>query len=405
MIRRTSHSLKFATDFKTNKLNDFFIEYERVVNEFIDMFWSMDKLPSKVNSEMYNKIDSWLLGKAMKCAGNQAIKIVKSTWKKNSQLTYKKYKYLYAKCKKDNKNHFDILSLKWKEWSKDKSFRRRCTKPIFNGKTIELNSDLVQIQDNKKASEFDLWIRIGSVFGNRFSLILPTKKHKNFNEHLTNGFELKKSITLRKDYKGRYFVDLFLEKKEEDKPKVKSSTLGIDTGINKLFSLSNGTFLGTDIKKLLAKLNRKVQGSRRYERCIKEIKHYISYSVNQIDFSSLDLVVMEDLTNITKNTKGRTNKQLRKQLGHWNIKLVFDRIINKCELNRVWFELVNPQYTSQKCSRCQVIDKTSRKGEIYDCSHCGSVMDADTNASINILNRFLDKECTVPYEQKEIYCT
>lgn len=178
---------------------------------------------------------------------------------------------------------------------------------------------------------------------------------------------------------------------------MKSTTLDIDTGINKLFSLSDGTFLGTDIKRLLTKLNRKVQGSKRYERCLREIKHYIGQSANKIDFSTLDLVVMENLTNITKNTKGRTNKTLRKQLGHWNIKLVFDRITNKCELNRVWFELVNPQYTSQICSRCQVIDKTSKKGEIYECSHCGSIMDADTNASVNILNKFLDKEPTVLY--------
>ena len=214
MIRRTTHSLKFATNFKENKLDDFFNEYERVVNEFINMFWSLDKLPPKVNSEVYNQIESWLLGKAMKCAGNQAIKIVKSTWKKNSQITYKKYKYLYAKCKRKNRNISNILDKRWKEWSKDKSFRRRCTKPTFNGNTIELNSDLVRIQDNKKSTEFDLWIRIGSVFGNRFSLILPTKKHKNMNKHLANGFELRKSVTIRKDYKGRYFADLFLEKKD-----------------------------------------------------------------------------------------------------------------------------------------------------------------------------------------------
>ncbi len=403
MIRRTTHSLKFATNFKGNKLKDFFQEYERVVNKFIDLFWTLDKLPSKINSDIYHKIDSWLLGKAMKCAGNQAIKIVKSTWKKNSQLTYKKYKKLYSKCKKKDRNINGVLDKRWKEWSEDKKFRRRCTKPVFNGKTIELNSDLVRIQDNKKSTEFDLWIRIGSVFGNRFSLILPTKKHKNFNKHISNGFELKKSVMIRKDYKDRYFVDLFLEKNDnKDIVKKPDNSIGIDTGINKLFSLSDGNFLGTDIKRLLTKLNRKVQGSKRYNKCLAEIKHYIGYSVNQINFSSLDLIVMEDLTNITKNTKGRTNKILRKQLGHWNIKLVFDRIINKCELNRVWFELINPAYTSQKCSRCGVIRETSRKKEIYDCSHCGSVMDADTNASINILNRFLDKERIVPYEQKEI---
>lgn len=153
---------------------------------------------------------------------------------RNSQITYKKYKRLYSKCKKRNRNVNGILDMKWKEWSSDKTFRRRCTKPMFNGKTIELNSDLVRIQDSKKSSEFDLWIRIGSVFGSRFSLILPTKKHKNFNRHVNDGFGLKKSVTIRKDYKGRYFVDLFLEKKDEDKPKVKSSVLGIDTGINKL---------------------------------------------------------------------------------------------------------------------------------------------------------------------------
>ncbi len=29
MIRRTTHSLKFVTNFKENKLDDFFQEYER----------------------------------------------------------------------------------------------------------------------------------------------------------------------------------------------------------------------------------------------------------------------------------------------------------------------------------------------------------------------------------------
>ena len=42
----------------------------------------------------------------------------------------------------------------------------------------DLNSDLVRIQDADKSSEFDLWIRLGSIFGNRESLILPTKHHE-----------------------------------------------------------------------------------------------------------------------------------------------------------------------------------------------------------------------------------
>ncbi|MCK9544712.1 MAG: transposase, partial [Novosphingobium sp.] len=48
---------------------------------------------------------------------------------------------------------------------------------------------------------------------------------------------------------------------------------------------------------------------------------------------------------------------------------------------------VNPAYTSQTCSRCGSIHKESRKGEKYLCIDCGYELDADLNASINILHR------------------
>lgn len=401
MIRRTSHNLKFITGFKKNKLKDFFNEYERVVNEFIKLMWGETRLPSKINSFHYHQIKSWLLGKAMKCAGNQAVKIIKSTKKKTSQLNYKKYKRLYAKCKKNNRNISGILDVKYSEWIVGKQLKNRVSQPIFKGSTIELNSDLVRIQDAKTSKEFDLWIRIGSVFGNRFSLILPMRKHKNLNKHLKNGFYLKKSITLRKDRLGRFYVDLFVEKKFEPVDSELVKYLGIDAGINKLLSLSDGTFIGTDFKRLLKKLNRRQQGSVRYNETLKEIKDYIGQSVNKIDFENLDLIVMENLKGITKNTKGHSSKILRKQLGHWNLNLLFDRITNKCEENRVLFELVNPKYTSLMCSSCGEIHKESRKGEIYSCISCGFELDSDTNASKNILNKFLNREFIVPYEQKD----
>jgi len=95
---------------------------------------------------------------------------------------------------------------------------------------------------------------------------------------------------------------------------------------------------------------------------------------------------------------------LRKQLGHWNLELVYERIQNKCEENRVFFAKVLSNYTSQGCSSCHVIDKKARKGERYSCVHCGNEVDADTNASINILNRFLGQELTVPATQEEKDC-
>ena len=48
------------------------------------------------------------------------------------------------------------------------------------------------------------------------------------------------------------------------------------------------------------------------------------------------------------------------------------------------FERVPPAYTSQKCNACGVVDKASRKGEVFRCTSCGHTDHADTNAAKNI---------------------
>lgn len=398
MKRRVSCSLNNFTRVKQNKLDEFFIEYQRVVNCFIDLYFEQDKLPSKIGSSEYHKVNSWLLGKAMKCAGNQAIKIIKSIRDKDKQLVYKQYKRVFAKCKKANRNHFGILDKVYSEWIKDKKINRKVNKPVFEKFVIDLNSDLISIQDSKKAKSFDLWIRVGSVFGNRYSLILPTKKHKQFNKMIANGFELAKSASLRK-IGNQYFVDLYFEKQDIPVKSVKSS-IGIDLGINKLLTLSDGRKLGVDIKRLINKLHRRKVGSRNYNQTLAEIKCYIGNSINKIGIENYDLIVMENLKNITKNTKGRVNKTTRKLLGNWNINLVYRRIEDKCGFRGTKLVFVNPEYTSQMCSSCGEIHKESRNGEIYECIKCGTALDADVNGAINILNRFKNEALTVPHNTK-----
>ena len=314
MIRRVSHTLNNSTNFKKSKLDDFFVEYSRLVNAFINLYWSAELPKSKANSEAYSQIDSWLMGKARKCAVNQAVKIVKSTQKKDKKKTYKQYKKVFTRAKKRDKK-WNLVAQRWSEWSKDKQFRHRIKMPIFKGNTIDLNSDLVRIQDNKKSTEFDLWVRLGSIFGDRFSLILPTKHHKRSRYFESNGFKQKKSITLRKDYRGRYFADLYWEKKTEE-VKPMSTALAVDIGINKLLSCSDGNKLGVELKGLLSKLNRKKQGSQRWKRTCIEIKDYIGYVTNKLPWDKIDVLVLENLLNITKDTKGRVNKTLRKMLGY-----------------------------------------------------------------------------------------
>lgn len=384
-----------ATNFKKGKLDAFFEEYCRVVNCFIELYWNGRTLPVKANAIEYKLVSSWLLGKAMKCAVNQAIKIVKSVKKKDVQKSYQKYKRIFFKCKKKNRNISGILDNKYTDWIVGRKLRHRINMPVFDGSTIELNSDLIRIQDG--GNSFDLWIRIGSVFGNRFSLILPSRKHKHYNKMIREGYEQCSSATLYKNGKN-YFVNIFFEKEELSKSSSRTNCLGIDIGINKLMSLSDGRFIGVDFKNLLKKLENRVQKSHNYNQTLDEIKHYIGWCINQIGIENYDLIVIEELKNITKNGKKLSkSKWLRKKMAHWNIDLLHRRLMDKCENSRAYLTTVPACYTSQRCSHCGEIHKESRKGEKYECISCGCSLDADTNASINILDSFLNGESAVPH--------
>lgn len=50
--------------------------------------------------------------------------------------------------------------------------------------------------------------------------------------------------------------------------------------------------------------------------------------------------------------------------------------------------LVNPAYTSQRCSRCGHTSRRNRESQAaFRCERCGLTLNADTNAAINILHR------------------
>ncbi|MFN4886986.1 MAG: zinc ribbon domain-containing protein, partial [Pseudanabaena sp.] len=51
---------------------------------------------------------------------------------------------------------------------------------------------------------------------------------------------------------------------------------------------------------------------------------------------------------------------------------------------------VPPQYTSQNCSNCgkQVVKTLSQR--THHCGHCGTVLDRDHNAALNILAKGLN---------------
>ena len=228
---------------------------------------------------------------------------------------------------------------------------------------------------------------MGSIFGNRESLILPTKHHERSRHFEKTGWTQRKSVCLRRDVSGRYYADVFWEK-DDPKTSQQGQAVGVDIGIKKLLTTSDGEEFGTELRSKLDKLNRRKQNSR------KEIKDYIGFVTNRFPWD-IDVVVMENILNITQKTRGRVGKETRKLLGNWNIDLIFRRMAEKAEMNRVHLVFIEPAYSSQTCNSCQAIDKKSRNGDVFKCTACGHADDADVNGAKNILQRFLDGKFTV----------
>ena len=160
MIRRSQHSLRFVTKAKKERLDEFFAEYQIVVNAYIGLYWGEARLPAKPNAELWRKVQGGLCGKAMKCAYRQAVQMIKSARRKNEEKIYKQYQRVYAKAKKKGKN-WNLVTQKWSEWRKGRKFRDRVRMPVFSGNSINLNSDLAKIYVQPNMKTFDLAVRLG----------------------------------------------------------------------------------------------------------------------------------------------------------------------------------------------------------------------------------------------------
>ena len=59
--------------------------------------------------------------------------------------------------------------------------------------------------------------------------------------------------------------------------------------------------------------------------------------------------------------------------------------------------VVDPKFTSQRCSGCGVVSAEHRQRKRYDCAGCGMKEDADINAARNILHKALAGRRTPDY--------
>lgn len=331
MIRRSKLSINEANAGKISTLSFIAQEMRRVINLYIDNLWEQKDFKSKF---VTFKVDTWLSARMQQCLGKQALEIVKSQRK-----------------------------------------QKKKTKPKMKRNSFNLDSRFIDIQ---AGNHFDLWVRLSSI-GNRLQVKLPAKAHKHYNK-FKNWSRSKSVRLLERD--GKWFIELFFEK-QNPKQVLKGSSIGIDCGYKELAVTSDGQHLDDGLEEVYEKTARKKRRSKAFKRALIERDNLINQSLNKINLSGIREVVVEDLKNVKKGTKGRLRKKFVNKLQRWAYPKVLDKLQLLTEEAGILFTKVNPAYTSQKCCCCGAICKSNRNGKTYKCA-CGNTMDADLNASINI---------------------
>ena len=215
-----------------------------------------------------------------------------------------------------------------------------------------------------------------------------------------------KNATISKEANGKYYVSILYEMYDEA-PKINHRTIvGIDLGIKKLLTLSDGITYDNNkylqkyekrIKRKQRELSRKQKKSKNYYKCKKELavlysklvnarKYYIHKITKDIT-NEYDIITCEKLSTKEMITKG-TKVKLSKKISDATFSEVLRQLEYKTRFKGKEFYQVNTYYpSSQLCSRCDNQDYKYKdlKERTYKCSKCNQEIDRDFNASINIM--------------------
>lgn len=247
-------------------------------------------------------------------------------------------------------------------------------------------------------------INIGKKFTND-SLKLKIGKRNN---KKYNNMSISNDILLIKQ-KGRYFINIPKEYKEEEFKEVKK-VCGIDPGIRTFLTtfddeegISEYSFDREKLKKLNTKIDllnelKKIKKGKLKRKLNKyEIKkeNYINEihwkSINQL-LNKYDMICLGDIKS-HNIVKGKSNKTLNRNINDIKFFQFKQRFAYKARTQGKLLLMTNEAYTTKTCCKCgQMNDPKS--SEIYHCSNCNVKRGRDINASKNILMRgimsFLD---------------
>ena len=213
------------------------------------------------------------------------------------------------------------------------------------------------------------------------------------------------NATISREKNGKYYISLLFNiidiKNKEFIPK---TIVGIDLGIKKLLTLSDGISIDNNryiekyekkIKRLQRELSRKVKRSNNYYKCkkklailyskLKNARNYYLHNITKKITDEYDIITCENL----KVQKMLSNRDLSKKISDASFYETIRQLEYKSRFKGKLFYQIDTYYpSSQECSVCGNIDKKYKNlnEREYKCSKCHNKIERDINASITSIN-------------------
>lgn len=210
-----------------------------------------------------------------------------------------------------------------------------------------------------------------------------------------------------------FFFHVVLEFRDPVLPEQPKKVLGVDLGLNNLAVSSDGQFYMKhsirDRVQRLRGLKSRLQSKdtlssvrhlktirRKEHRFRRDVNHCVTKQIVRLaKIGSYDSIAIEDLKGIWYQNRKKA-KLFRARLCSWPFDQFRTFLTDKANSAGIAVSVVNPRYTSQRCSRCGHRDPNQRHGNEFHCVNCGYQNHADLNASYNI-----SKNCLPEVQIKE----
>jgi putative transposase len=228
-----------------------------------------------------------------------------------------------------------------------------------------------------------------------------------------------KTITIKREV-DEWYVTCSCEMPEPEKVPVSYEDVGIDLGVTHLATLSTGEMIEhprsyRKAQKVLEKrqqaLSRKKRGSHRRDKARKAVvKAHRKIARQREDFQHkvakklvdrYQVIVFEDIqtSNLTRKPKPKQDENgkylpngatAKGGLNKSMLDAGWGSFVQMCSVKAAWagrtLIKVDPRFTSQVCSGCGQV-RTKDLSERWHSCACGTELDRDVNAAINILER------------------